>query len=628
MVRIRLLFTLVTAVLFGCAKSEIGYVGEIAVFVEGTEIHSGDSIAFQDKITTKVFDVRNIGDKVLLLKSIELEPSEMGAELNPAFVLDLAGVELPTELEPSVGAHIDNVYFRVIYNPSNDTKVPVNLVIVSSDRTNPTFVIRLVPSIVGPKIVVNPPNATFKGTIPGVPQSQRFVITNEGTAPLVITKQVRFKYDTQEFIILKQPDVQREIHPWGSAGTPQQTDFEVRYLAEDDQSDDNFIVIESNDPVTPVLEVPVRGEISMGEVSITYEDMNITGYLDFSKVVDAGATCTKLVTVTVSNGFARIKRPQVIGGGGAYVAQWFKAGGSKADDCSQYEGIEISSSYEYYTLSPFEPTLYVAVTYTAPGGKGVDASLVISYDARESRSVEIIMKGGTPKGLFDVAGAINGQVLRFSVKKGGDQERTLVISNLGNGKLTISKAGIKKAYDVDPDAFELLNAPPWPQEIDAFGLLPLVVRFTSANMGERRHVDAELRILYVDPVSAQNMDRVVTLSGDIVEDDVILPVANPGSPSDYPPLSAGDYLTLDGSKSTGGTYPIPTTGYFWFIKSKPAESRAFIQTVGVPEKFPMSMPLDIPGTYEFGLFVMAGDRDAGWFCSDEATLSLTVQPAQ
>jgi hypothetical protein len=40
------------------------------------------------------------------------------------------------------------------------------------------------------------------------------------------------------------------------------------------------------------------------------------------------------------------------------------------------------------------------------------------------------------------------------------------------------------------------------------------------------------------------------------------------------------------------------------------------------------MPLDLPGKYEFGFFVVAGDNSAGWFYSDEATLTLTVQPAQ
>ena len=637
----QLALAFMTALLFGCAKSSVRYVGELAVYVDGNEIHSGDSISFQDKLVTKTFDVRNIGDKVLLLEAIELEPSDSGAELNPAFTLDLTGVDLPRELQPTTGAYVDSVFFKVTYNPQKDSKAPVNLVLKSSDEANPTFIIKLTPSVLGPKIVVSPSNVTFKGTIPGVPQSQVFVITNEGTAPLVITKQVRFKYETQEFMIVKQPDVLRQIQPWGSASTPQQTDFEIRYLAQDDQSDDNAVIIESNDPTTPVLEVPVRGEVSMGEVSITFGDMSITGYLDFSKVENAGQTCTKLVTVTVSNGFARIKKPVVSGGGGAYVAQWFKAGGSQANECEPYQGTEIPSTNDYYTLSPYEPTLYIAVTYTAPGGKGEDASLVISYDAKESKSVEILMKGGTPKGYFDIAGAINRLQVNFSVKKGGSQDRTVVISNLGNGKLTISNAQIKKQSDVDPDAFQILNPPPWPQEIDPFGLLPLTVRFTSENMGEQKQIKAALLILYIDPFNnGESNKHTVSLTGEIVDDNIVLPVADPGSPSDYPSLKAGDYVTLDGSRSTGGTNPIPTTGYFWFVKSKPSlsppnggppmYSRIFIETVGVGQKFPVTMPLDLPGKYEFGFFVMAGDNSGSgqWFYSEEATLTLTVQPAQ
>jgi len=620
----------VTALLIGCAKSSVRYVGELAVYVDGNEIHSGDSISFQDKLVTKTFDVRNIGDRVLLLEAIELEPSDSGGELNPAFTLDLTGVDLPRELQPTTGAYVDNVFFKVTYNPQKDKKVPVNLVLKSSDEFNPTFVIKLTPSVLGPKIVVSPSNVTFKGTIPGVPQSQVFVITNEGTAPLLITKPVRFKYDTEEFVIQKQPDLQRQIYPRGSAGTPQQTDFEIRYLAQDDQSDDNAVIIESNDPGTPVLEVPVRGEVQMGEVSISYGDMNNTGYLDFTKVVDEGATCTKLVTVTVSNGFARIKKPVVSGGQGAYVAQWFKAGGSQAKECEPYQGTEIPSTNDYYTLSPYEPTLYIAVTYTAPGGKGEDASLVISYDAKESKSVEILMKGGTPKGYFDIAGAINRLQVNFSVKKGGSQARTIVVSNLGNGKLMVGNAVIQKNYNIEPDAFEVVQPPLWPQEVEPFGLLPLTVRFSSGNMGEMRQLGAQLLIQYQDPETGQNTFAKVTLSGEIVDDNIVLPVADPGSPSDYPSLKAGDYVTLDGSRSTGGTNTIPATGYFWFVKSKPTGSRAFIQTVGVPQKFPMSMPLDLPGKYEFGFFVMAGDSSGSgqWFYSDEATLTLTVQPAQ
>jgi hypothetical protein len=634
----RLVLALITVVLFGCAKSKVGYVGELAVFVDGNQMHSGDSMSFQDKIVTKTFDVRNIGDKVLLLQAIELEPSDSGADLNPAFTLDLTGVGLPRPLQPTVGAYIDNVVFKVTYNPQKDTKTTANLVLTSSDPNNPTFNIKLTPSVLGPKIVVSPSNVTFKGTIPGVPQSQSFVITNEGTAPLTIKSQVRFKVESDEFMVTKQPDIQRNIYPWGSADTPQQTDFEIRYLAQDDQSDDNAVIIESNDPATPVLEVPVRGEVQMGEVAITHEDMNITGYLDFSGIVEADATCTKLVEVEVSNGFARIKKPVVSGGQGAYVAQWFKAGGSQAEKCAPYQGTEIPSTNDYYSLSPFEPTLYVAVTYTAPGGKGVDASLVISYEAKDSRSVEILMKGGTPKGIFEIAGAMNRLNVAFSVKKGGSQDRTVVVSNLGNGKLMVGNALIQKNYNIDPDAFEVVQPPLWPQEIEPFGLLPLTVRFSSANMGEMRQLGAQLLIQYQDPENGQNAQAKVTLSGEIVDDNIVLPVADPGSPSDYPSLKAGDYVTLDGSKSTGGTYPIPLTGYFWFVKSKPSlsppnggppvYSRIFIETAGVEQKFPVKMPLDLPGDYEFGFFVVAGDNSAGWFYSDEATLTLTVQPSQ
>lgn len=626
-----ILATLPLAALLACSQASETRLPEVAVYVKSQgqatrQLLPDGTIEFSGVAEVKAIEVRNSGYATLRVDEVRLDGD------NTQFTLDLRGVTFPKTLEPAEGAVVERIEFDIAFAPGGPVGVSRTLVIVSNDPIHKEFRATVAPKSIAPNIVVNTGQGPVDATTPiGQPWPMEFRVTNTGTDALVITAPLALQDPDDEFSIFKTLDVGVPIYPAGSGLGAEEATFTIRYVPKDADPDENHILITSNDPDTPVYSILIRGFVTgQADIRVSHPDQAVgMGCVDFSQVVEEGETCTKVVTVQViGGGQVSVKRPTVTPAGGPYEVQWYQAGGSQVDDgtgCGAYQGTALGA--EPAVLNAMRPSLDVAVTYTAPGAKGVNGTLTLEYTTASSvpGQKEVQLCGGVAKGEMDVAPPA-GHSLVFFAPEGESRRKTVVVANKGNGPLTIRKVEVIKDWPtVDPDAFTVTNPPQPDFQIPAWGLLPLVIEFGTDY--EQPKVSANLVITYRDPLTDSDTTASVRMEGRKDFEGITLPAADPGAPGDYAGARAGQPLVLDGSGSQGGTYALPSTGnngYRWFLIGKPAGSRLFLNVADTGPK--VTTTPDVAGTYEFGLVVYAGDNTTGYFFSDEATVTVTVGP--
>ncbi len=627
-----ILTTCLSAALLACSQASVTRIPDIAVFVKSPgqatkELLSEGAIEFSGVAEVKTIEVRNAGDATLRVTEIRLDGD------NPQFALDLRGATFPRSVEPAEGAVVDRIEFDIAFTPGGGAGAPRTLVIVSNDPDLKEFRATVAPKSLAPNLVVNTGPGPVNATTPiGQPWTMEFRVTNTGTDALVITAPLELEHkNDDEFSIFKPLDVGVPIYPAGSGLGAEEATFTIRYVPKDAEPDENRILIHSNDPDTPLYSILIRGSVTgQADIRVSHPDQAVgMGCVDFSQVIEEGETCTKVVAVqVVGGGQVSVKKPTVTPAVGPYAVQWYQAGGSQVDDgtgCGAYQGTPLGN--EPAVLNAMRPSLDVAVTYTAPGAKGVNGTLTLEYTTASSvpGQKEVPLCGGVAKGEIDVAPPA-GYSLVFFAPEGESRRKTVVVANKGNGPLTIRKVEVNKAWpNVDPDAFSVTNLPQADSEIPAHGLLPLVIEFGTDY--EQPRGNADLHITYLDPLTDSDTFASVRMEGRKDFEGVTLPTADPGTPADYAGAKAGQPLVLDGSGSAGGTYALPSTGsngFRWFLMDKPAGSRLFLNIGDTGPQ--VTVTPDVAGTYQFGLVVYAGDNTTGYFFSDEATVTVTVGP--
>ncbi len=626
------MFLGIAAASLACSQAAETRLPEIAVFVRAqgqstVPLSPDGTIEFSGVAESKTIEVRNVGYAPLRIDEVRLEGD------NPQFTLDLRGTEFPKIIRPAEGAIIERLEFDISFTPGSTLGASRTLVIVSNDPEYPTFRATVSPKSLAPKIVVNTGPGPVDAITPiGQPWPMEFRVTNAGTDALVIMKPLELKDpNDDEFSIFKPLEVEKPIYPKGSGLGDEEATFTIRYVPKDAEPDENFVLIHSNDPLTPVYSIHIRGFVSgHGDIEVSYPDQAVgTGCVDFSKVQEEGQECTKVLTVKlVGGGQVNVRKPKVTPANGPYTVEWYQAGGSYEPDetgCGQYDGTPLPSDVPT-ALNPQRPSFDVAVTYTAPGAKGVNGTLLFEYTTASGvpGQKEVLLCGGVAKGEFDVAPPFLSSLMFFALP-GETKRKTVVVANRGNGPLTILKVEVQKQWPtVDPDAFIVTNPPNPGHEVPAWGLLPMEVEFRTDY--EQPKVAATLHITYRDPLTDSAVDAVVQMEGRKDFEGITLPTANPGTPQDYSGAKVGQPLVLDGSKSEGGTYSLPTgnNGFRWFLIEKPPGSRIFLNVADTGPQ--VTVTPDVAGPYRFGLVVYAGDPTTGYFFSDEATVTVQVQP--
>jgi hypothetical protein len=409
-----------------------------------------------------------------------------------------------------------------------------------------------------------------------------------------------------------------EIDPpyLGSAKGP--VTLSVRYKPADETPDTNGVMITCNDPVNKILEIPLYSQFKPGKLEVTYADQ-VMGYLDFTLVL--AGSCTKVVKLYNSGeGPLMVYRPEVKPDDDvvakAYIAKVYKTGGSQVASCAPWEcDIEKCEYNQAQVPISEKKSLDVVVTYAAPSGMGVNATLLIKYTTPYTGIVSIPMYGGSPKGVIEIAPKSN--TISFNAKKGDpSKEKSVVIYNTGNGPLTVKNVTVEKDFMEEPDSYSLKT--PWPGEttIDAWDLKIITVVLDTNN--DDNEPNANMSITYVDPLSGADTEYPVVVHGSKKVGEIILPTANPGTTEDYANAKAGSPVTLNGTKSSGGSGEIWTNGYVWFLSGKPKSSKVFVNEDAGQSKFEFTP--DIEGAYEIRLIVFTKDA----FFSDEGVVTINV----
>jgi hypothetical protein len=461
-----------------------------------------------------------------------------------------------------------------------------------------------------PILNVYPPNIVCLNASISKPEVQEIVISNLGDAILIIHNiELEIKQGTpNDFQLLNLPKKDTQIEPGNSIK------FNVRCQPTDDEPDIGSILIYSNDPLSPQgKEIPIETQFKEGNLVLSYEDQFL-GYIDFTKIFNG--CCSKYINAYNSGkGPVKISKPYIVpeDAKSAYTVQWFKGGGTQSLSCAQWEGSEISG--ETFSLGEKKSMDFI-ITYCAPTGKGINGAINIKYWTPFEGLFSLQMYGGEPKGGIDVAPA--NHILYFFANKGAEaKEKSAVIYNTGNGDLVIKDVKIEKQWLADPDTYSLKEEFGGPKTISANGLLVVTVVMITNNAD--LEPNGYLKITYVDPLTEMDTEFPVTISGTKNIEGITLPTADAGKSEDYAEAKVNMPITLDGSKSVGGTDPIYQNGYIWFLSAKSAGSKVVVNEIaGSKIKFTP----DIAGMYEIRLIVHTSGLPA--YFSDEALVQIQV----
>ncbi len=468
----------------------------------------------------------------------------------------------------------------------------------------------------GPSLQVTPASYQFGPILSVGTQKTGFTIRNLGTAPLVIYG-VAFQQPTNAFMLMNVPKVGTQIDPdgWNTANGP--VTFQVLY-APTTPPDVNAVVITSNDELQPEFVIPLKGDLELGEPSVTWAD---PGCVDFTTLVTAAQSCTKVIHVAnVGKGALTLDRPSIVASvSDAYSLEWFHGGGAQAASCGPHNGNPISPTQAQSVLAA-GASVDVAVTYVAPGAQGQNASLALTYTTPFPGTFEVPLCGGAAKGEFDVAPP-SGDTMYFFAGAAQAKQKTFVILNKGNGTLLIHGVTFVKLNETDPDGVFSLQPPVGEFTMGPWSLLPVTVQFSTSPGFPEPILNGRVDISYRDPLTEADQVSSYNLVGH--NDDfagVTLPVAHAVAVPANPKV--GQQLTLDASGSTGGTFPLWTQGFTWFVSNRPAASRVFLDHADGAAQ--VSLTPDVAGVYEFRVYGFSTDGATAFYYSDEAVVAVVA----
>lgn len=586
-----------------------------------------DKIGAQDPAARVPVEVWNTGGKPLTVESIELLEGG-NAYISVEWTGSVSPELFPVTIEPNLD--YPGVTFTLVYDPEEGI-VDINnstLVMTSNDPDFKVddwkYSISLGIKAIGPAASVNHTAVSFN-CVSGC-ASEEIVVDNEGTDSLTVLD-VYFKNPLAEYTIPDPPNVPFEIKRQGDDGY-ETVGFDVRYCPQDDNfSDDNILVIETNDYtnyVGGIIEIPIS--IGQSPAILEISTDSAFGYLDFT------------------------------GEGGTHSVSIYNKAASECDElCAdkgtccgcpiQVIGAEISPSdaKDWYSVvakdsNGVDKALPYAVkgggstsfevTYARPAGSSEDRNgkLCINYNApiegNRNQCFDLIASSQCEFGLAPM-----NQLLHFgSADATSVKEKNVVLINSGAGACTVSKVWLTDNWDsdnvddfaLDKDGAAVLELEG--MELAPFSLTPLTVQFapiTSLPSGK-------LHITYTDSIAGE-LETVVVVKGTKLNEECALPQANPGSASLYTNYEAGTTVSLNGCGSLPGTCGsvLYDQGYIWYLLDKPEGSGAYLNDETTCNT---SFVPDLAGDYTVGLVVYDAEV---FYQSDPATVTFTVEaPAE
>ncbi len=533
-------------------------------------------------------EIMNIGGIPLSITKIELEPQG-----NPYISLSWSAgrPELPRSFAPN--DELDYLQFQIVYRPENPPSFEEAVLrIESNDPERGSYRLPIAPVAKEPKINVNPKSYTFLNATHAVPETQTFSITNQGSEALIIYK-VDWAQGNPEFTLVDRPVPNAEV-PAQDIAPDANVIFVVRYQPLDNETNDRAVIeIHSNDPKQSIVGVELKSKLLPGKLNVSYEDM-LKGFVDFQALINAGEQNTKAINLyNEGPGPIRITGMQVEPPEAAGVYKLFVQETSK--DPVPYD------TNERWGIAD-EASLDVLVEYTAPGPEGIDGTLVIYYENPYQSTVEFPLKGGNAKPDLTVYPSTQEQTTALQYHTDGPaKSRTVVLSNRGVATVKVTSIRLERppAFEGQPEEFQITNMPTVPLDLPGLSLLPLEVRYKAES--DAVIAETNLVVAYLDASGTETIWNVRLTGYKEPGAGIVLPVADPGMPSDYAGAVVGAEVQLDAMGSAPGDAQIASTsGYVWYLASKPTQSAVNLNRATGPTT---SFIPDKAGSYRVVLFV-------------------------
>jgi len=577
-------------------------------------------------------DVRisNPGDAPLIIDGIDWVADEAtgGVVKNP--YVELVGLDtftFPITLEPK----IDRVRFKVRYTPPLgrplDDYSPSELLIRSNatDKTGKISLSEVVVRFTMPQLRAMPtliPNKyTFQNATVAKPERQTFRIGNDedlGTASFTVTN-IRLDQPSNVFILDNLPNLPATVLAPGEPAYAEVT-FDVVYAPSPSGGGQT-----SNTVIVDTDQGQLTAKLSTGYLPGNYSlSFSHVDKFDFSAVNTVESR--RVVLMSEGPGPITVKEPSISPDAAKGTFRWTAYLPATAPGQPETElpppwtsprGLQAGRSLEFEIT--YEPG--------ADPSQSENGLFEIPISTPDNGLITINLFAGTPKPLFDLAPA-NKAVLVSADRSAGDAgERQVIVYNDGNGDMVLKGVALQGSLGQDAEVFSLVSPPAADTIIPPGGTLPVRLHWDSTKIPEGVSDATEtLQITYVHGVaSVGEVTEPVSLNVFDVG-PTPLPVANPGTPADYPDLKVGDAVALDGSASSageGGEFQGASFCY-WYIVSKPDGARA---TLNAETGLYAELRPDAPGTWVVEMLVYA-QNGGEYIYSEPAQVELTVGPAE
>ncbi|NUN14587.1 MAG: hypothetical protein HUU55_13235 [Myxococcales bacterium] len=488
-------------------------------------------------------------------------------------------------------------------------------------------------------LVAAPSQLDFLAATPTSAEKLEICMINEGCADLeIVSISLQNPSPGEEFSLEDVPPPGTTIEPVSINPLAQEC-FKVRYLPQDGGKDTNFVVIETNDPKTPIKTVPIQSDSCIESYELTHTDQVDSGlvYMDFSSVtfpdsqdkiihlLNTGQCPITLNEVAFQNlnDFATKGGPfwVEVRKNGSSIGFYGKPGAPVANKVvlqNQNDALDV--------LVHFQPIENVEVEST-------EVILKLKNGGGKAFNESIQIQAGDPVGELALAPPSLGgssilSQLWFYSEQTEAKMGELTFYNYGLAPVTVTAVTMDNGFGQPPQDFSLVDDGNAvvdgnfvEQSIDGFGLVNLTVKYQSVSNAFK-----STAFLYVwtdeYPLGGgEKTPYVVNLTG-FAGFQKILPIANAGDPANYQGVTAGTTITLDGSGSQDGDAEIFDTGYQWWLSAKPAGSAAKLNKLGGALE---TLKTDLPGTYRVNLIVFGQTSDSTALYSAPHSIDIIVQ---
>ena len=395
--------------------------------------------------TTKKFRIRSTGELPLQVTQITLgNGSKDFKVLNPG---------LPFSLDPKAVKEI-----TVEYKPSTDKPGKNTLTVSSNAGNKPKAPLSLEASTHGCDLQSNPKLLKFTG-----PQGFTLTLYNRGNQTCLV-KSVAMKSGKNEpFALLPQPAPNQNIAPGG------RLDMLVKFKPKSDQLHKDAVLVLSNDPDQPKMEIPVEGKINgKHECELKATPANLNFHL-----VAVGRSRQLRVGVTnMGWGICKISNLNVIN---------LTPSGSSA--------FRLAGNIRKTFSLDSGKSIRMEVAFTPPqANPSYTGKLVIASNDNQNPNFEVKLSGASGTLCLEVVPAN----MDFGSTKFGcaTPTRNIEIYNIG-AKGCISpivikgmKCSPKSCYPKDPKAeFRINKAPTFPASLNKGQKIDIGMSYKAADLG-------------------------------------------------------------------------------------------------------------------------------------------------